>query len=460
MLEDAMKTLTLAVIALVVSTTYSPSAKGQAAKELEPSLRMFHPVSTPMPNFKRASFYDAFPDLHGNLIKGTFNSGWVRAWVLHMEPMGPRFVAIDNRLRQDVDVYGDTVREEGAKVLNATANLRKLLTDLDGATHGKVQDLLDQYNDEVKATRVARAKFDAATKHAEEAGYLLAASDAGATECNLLLERSHKEARKAALVDRMQRGRLFLNTVGKVIQAMSAGPQAAAAYVTAEAAAKTIEAASTVISDALFSNTRETLYKIEIELEAIDKSLQGLACKQHGLALRAAKSNLEAQMIHVLVAFGNILDHRAKAWRAVDKLGTLQDSRGHKLPFFANLQAYNAQVNVMGRTVFDSVNAYLDLLAREPLSRGEIILESVEEDIETVAREKDKRDPSGKWMGAANDTKAYLSLYTKWYDGEVRRGQTVLADLREGRHLDFVDRMIARATRELGGTVSYPDIIR
>ena len=46
------------------------------------------------------------------------------------------------------------------------------------------------------------------------------------------------------------------------------------------------------------------------------------------------------------------------------------------------------------------------------------------------------------------------ALYTKWYEGEVRRGRTVLADLREGRHLDFVDRMMALATKELGGTVS------
>jgi hypothetical protein len=53
-----------------------------------------------------------------------------------------------------------------------------------------------------------------------------------------------------------------------------------------------------------------------------------------------------------------------------------------------------------------------------------------------------------------------LGVYTKWYEGEVRRGRTVLADLREGRHLDFVDMMMARATKELGGTVSYEHIIR
>jgi hypothetical protein len=456
-----MKTVPLTSIAfVVVSTLYSPSANGQGAKEFEPSLRILHTVSTPMPDFRRVTFYQAVPDAQGMLIKGTGNSGWIRGWFLQMEPVGPRFLAIDRRLRQDVDVYADTVRQEGEKVLNATANLKKSLTDLDRATTGKVQDLLAQYNDEIRATRVARAEFEAATKRADEAGYLLTATDAASKECNLVLERSRLAAQKTALLDRMQRGRTFLDTVEKAMHAMSEGPQAAAAYVTAEATALTIDAAKTVILDAFYSNTRETLYEVGIKIDAIDKSLQDLACKSQGAALQAAKSNLEGRMIKVVVAFGTILDHRAKAWRAVDRLGTLQDSRGQKLPFFANLKAYNAQVNVMGRKIFDSVDAYLDLLAKEPLSRGEVVLKSVEEDMEIIARAKEKRDPSGKWTSVANDTKAYLTIYTKWYEGEVKRGRTVLADLREGRHLDFVDRMTARATKELGGTVSYEDIIR
>lgn len=455
-----MKTTTLTAIALVASTTYS-STLGPVAKELEPSLRILGTVSTPMPDFRRVTFYQAFPDSQGNLVTGMGNSAWIKGWFSQMRPLTATFATIDGRLRQDVDVYADTVREEGVKVLNATANLTRSLTDLDRATSGKVQDLLAQYNDEVKATRLARAEFEVATKRAEEAGYLLTASDAGAKECNLLLERSLLEAEKAALLARMQRGRAFLNTVEKAVQAMSGGPQAAAAYVTGEATTLTIEAAKTVILDTFFANTRETLYQIGIKIEAIEKSLKDLSCKQQGAALQAAKSNLEARMIHVLVAFGKILDHRAKAWRVVDRLGTLQDPQsGRKLPFFANLQAYNSQINLMGRKVFDSVDEYLDFLGKEPLSRGTLLLKSVQEDIETVERAKEKRDPSGKWTMVASDTRMYFGVYTKWYEGEVRRGQTVLADLREGRHLDFVDRMIARATRELGGTVSYDEIIR
>jgi hypothetical protein len=85
-----MKTLTFAAIAFVVSATYSPSANRQGMKELEPSLRMFHTVSTPMPDFRRAAFYQAFPDSRGTLITGMGNSGWIKGWFLQMVPMRPR----------------------------------------------------------------------------------------------------------------------------------------------------------------------------------------------------------------------------------------------------------------------------------------------------------------------------------------------------------------------------------
>jgi hypothetical protein len=460
MREEVMKTVALTVIALVASTTYAIT-QGRTTRDLEPSLRIFDTVPTPMPKLRDVTFYQALPNSQGALVMGMGNSAWVKGWFSQMRQLTPKFVTLDERLRQDLGVYADTVREEGEKVLNATANLRKSLSDLDRATHGKVQDLLAEYNDEVKATRVARAEFEAATKRAEEADYLLDASDASAKECNLLLDLSKKQADKAALLDRMQRARAFLDTAEKAIRAMSAGPEAAAAYVTGEATALTMQAAKTVILDTFFANTRETLFQLGSEIEAIEKALNDLKCRQQKSALRAAKSNLEARMIQVLVAFGKILDHRAKAWRVIDRLGTLQDPQsGRKLPFFMRLQAYNSQVNLMGRTVFDSVDDYLDFLGKEPLSRGTLLLKSVQEDMEVVEREKEKRDPSGKWTRVASGTKMYFGVYTKWYDGEVKRGQRVLADLREGRHLEFVDRMMATATKELGGTVSYAEIIR
>jgi hypothetical protein len=161
-------------------------------------------------------------------------------------------------------------------------------------------------------------------------------------------------------------------------------------------------------------------------------------------------------MTQALLAFGEILDHRAKAWRAVDRIA----DTGRALPFFLKLQSYNRSVNLMGRKVFDSLNSHLDLLARDPIARGHLMLAYVNEDIQTVERDRAKRDPHGAWLGRANTLKAYWSQYSTWHHGEMQRGQVVLEHLREGRHLDFVDRMIARATKDLGGTVSYEDIIR
>jgi hypothetical protein len=456
-----MKIVCLMAMSLAVGVSHAPRAERQVPKELEPSLRFLQGVSSPMPDFRKAVFYLAVPDSQGNLVAGIGHSDFVKGWFRQMEPMVPKFRQSEDRLKLDIDVYEDTVREEGDKVLTAAANLKAALTQLDKVTAGKLQDLLAEYNDQVKATRAARSEFLAATKKAEEAKFLVESTDAGAKECNLLLEKTKLETEKAALLAKMQRAQAFLNTVQKAIQSMAGGPQGVASYVTGELTNMTVDAAKTILVEAFYSSTRETLYEIGMKIEAIDKSLQDVKCKQQSAALQAAKSNLEARMIQVLLAFGGVLDHRAKAWRAVDRLATLQDPKtGRKLPFFQNLQTYNAQVNLMGRKIFDSVNSHLDLLSREPLSRGPLLAMYVDEDVATVTRDKQKRDPSGTWSRMAGDTSTYLDRYTRWYQNDVKRGQTVLEDLREGRHLDFVDRMVARATKDLGGTVSYEDIIR
>ena len=456
-----MKVIGWTALSMVVALTCGGHAQGPIPKDLEPSLKFLQTVTTPMPSFRGVTFYEAFPDSQGRLVKGMGHSSWVRGWFYQMDPLVPKYVRSDERLRLDVNVYADTVREEGEGVLKAAANLKQSLTAFNKVTGGKLQDLLSQYNDEVKAARVARRQFLIATKRAEEARFLVEATDADAKECNLFLERAKLEAEKGALLAKMQKGRAFLNAVEKAITAMAGGPAGVATYLTGEAKALTVEAAKMIIIDAFYSTARETLYEIGMKIEAIDKSLQDVKCKKQAGMLQAAKSNLEATMIQALLAFGEILEPRARAWRAVDRLATLPDPQtGRMLPFFQNLQAYNSQVNLMGRTVFDSVNSHLDLLAREPFSRGELLLTLVDEDIEIVERDKAKRDPFGNWTGHANGLSAYWGEYAKWYRGETKRGQTILEDLREGRHLDFVDRMVARATKELGGTVSYEDIIR
>jgi hypothetical protein len=457
----AMKAIRWMALSMVVGLTCEGHAQTPIPTELDPSLKFLQTVTTPMPSFRGVKFYEAFPDSRGNLVRGMGHSSWVRGWFFQMEPMVPKYVSSDERLRLDVNVYADTVREEGEQVLRAAANLKQSLTALDRVTGSKLQDLLSQYNDEVKAVRVARRQFLMATKKAEEARFLVDATDVDAKECNMLLQRTKLEAEKSALLAKMQRGRAFLTAVEKAIGAMAGGPAGVAAYLTGEAKALTVDAAKTIIVDAFYGTARETLYEIGIKIEAIDKSLQDVKCKKQAAMLQAAKSNLEATMIQALLSFGEILEHRAKAWHAVDRLATLRDPQtGRTLPFFQNLQTYNSQVNLMGRKVFDSVNSHLDLLAREPLSRGELLLALVDEDIQIVEREKATRDPSGTWTGYANGVSAYWGQYAKWYRGEIKRGQTILEDLREGRHLDFVDRMLARATKELGGTVSYEDIIR
>lgn len=452
-----MKTFTPTTLALLITVTASPHAEQRLAKELEPSLAILETVSTPMPDFRGVPFYTAFPDSQGRLVDGMGHSAPVRGWFRQMEPIIPRFVALDEELGTEIEFYADTVREEGAKVLGATANLRKALSDLDRDTSGRVQELLDVFNKQVRATRVARLEFDASSKRAEEAGYLVESTDAGATECNLVVKRAKLEAEKAALLDRVARDTAFLNGIEKAIDTMAGGPQAIASYL----AVKGRDTARTIIIEAFHTGTRETLYEIGAKIEAIEKSLQDVKCRQQGAALKAAKANLEARTIQVFVAYGKILDHRADAWHTVNRLGTLKSPRtGRTVPFLEHLKTYNEEANVAGRAAFDVVNAYMEFLAKEPVSRGTLLVSYVDEDLETVKRDRSTRDSSGQWISGASRTRAYLGRYAKWYEGEVTRGQAILADLREGKHLDFVDRMLARAITELGGTVSYENIVR
>ena len=450
-----MKTSTWVAIAVIAGAPIAPAASQPAPADLQPSLAFARTVSKPMPDFRGVPFYVAMPDSQGRVVATIGHSDVVKGWFSQMEPVASRFRAIDDRLGTDVGVYGDTVREEGGKVLAAAGtNLKASLQRMD---RERVLAILTSYNDEVRATRTARQKFDAATKHAEEAAYLVDASDAGARECNALLERSKLEAERSAVRARMDSDMALLNAVEAAIKAIGGGVDGVTDYLVSN----TREAAKAVLVDAFNQGARDTLYEIDAKIRAIDASLADVRCKQQNATLKAAKANLQARLIEVLVPLGGILDHRAKAWAIVDRLAALQEpGRGRPLPFFEQLKTYNAQVNTMGRTVFDSINAYLEFLSKTPVSRGPLVANFVKEDLDTVQRDRAKRDPRGEWLDRAQQTAAYLQTYSSWYDGELARGQRILADLREGRHLDFVDRMVARATRDLGGTVSYEEIIR
>jgi hypothetical protein len=451
-----MKVIRWMAMSVMVSLTCPGIGESQIPRELEPSLKTFQVVSTPMPEFRRVVYYTAFPDSGGDLVRGIGHSSWVRAWFPQMEPMVPKFLKSDERVRMDFNVYADTVREEGDSVLKAAANLKQSLTGLDTLVRGRVLDLLIEYTDAVKAARVARIRYVMATRKADEAKFLVEATDADAEECNQLLERARLEADQASIRANIRKGQAFLRAVGKAIDAMAGGPTAVAGYLIGEAKALTAQAAEEIIIEAFYSAASERLYAISVKIEAIDKSLADLKCKKQAAMLKAAKLNLENAITDALLAFGDILEHRAKAWITVDKLA----DTGRSLPFFKRLQTYNAQANLMGGQMFDAVSSHLDLLAREPLSRGELLLSYVDEDIQVVERERAKRDPQGTWLSNAKALKAYFTEYARWHRGEVKRGLTVLEDLREGGHLDFVDRILARAARDLGVTVSYGDIVR
>lgn len=448
-----MKSMTLTVLTLLVAMTASTHAR-QDPKDLQPSLNFLDPVSVGMPSVIGVPFYLKFPDSQGLLSDSGGHAQWVRAWFRRLEPVLPKVVAIDGRLRDDVGVYGDTVREEGAEVLATTKNLKVSLRELNNATGGAVLRTLHEYNDEIAALRRARDQFNAATKKAEAAGYTLEGSDAAAKECNLLIERTRASSEQAALHAKMAKDMAFLNAAEKAIDALAGGVKGVAGYLEDNMR----RAAKEIIVEAFHSDTREALYALEAKIAGIDKALAEVKCKPQAAALKAAKANLEARMLDVLEPFGRMLDHRVKAWQKLDELAAVDLPATRKpLPFFVSLQDYNQQVHFMGNVVYKRVNEYLDFLSDEPISRGPLILTYVEEDIKVVETE---RRPAENWVRDANATRSYLRAYRDWYRGEVKRAQTIVADFREGRHLDFVDRMVARATRELGGTVSYTDIIR
>jgi hypothetical protein len=448
-----MKSTTLTVLTLLVAMTASTHAR-QDPKDLQPSLTFLDPVSVGMPSVLGVPFYLKFPDSQGLLSDSGGHAPWVRAWFRRLEPVLPKIVQIDRRLRDDVGVYADTVREEGAEVLGTAKNLTVSLRELNTATSGAVLKTLHEYNNEIGALRRARDQFNSATKDAEAAGYTLEGSDAAATECNLLIERTKADAEQAALHAKMEKDMAFLNAAEKAIDALAGGVTGVAGYLEDNLRG----AAKAIIVEALHSDTREALYALEAKIAGIDKALAEVKCKPQTAALKAAKANLEARMIGVLVPFGRMLDHRVKAWQKLDELAALNHPATRKpLPFFAALQDYNKQVHFMGNVVYKRVGEYLDFLSSDPVSRGPLIRTYVDEDIKLVETE---RRPAENWKRDANATRLYLRAYDDWYRGEVQRAQTIVADFREGRHLDFVDRMVARATRELGGTVSYTDIIR
>lgn len=427
---------------------------GVAADPLEPSLKFLETVSRPMPDFRKVTFYKAVPDSGGTLKEGIGGSRFVRPWFTQMEQTVGKFTKLDDKLGTDVEVYADTVKEEGQKVLaSRNANFRDALAQLNKATDGRVFQLLDEYRREVKQINDARARHKIAEDEAEAASFGLDASAADEKECALLLKREALEADRAAIERKLKQSRELLDAAEEAITAAAGGPKSFLSYV----GAKVDAAQKQILLELLYAAEQEQLLELGAKIEAIDKVLKENRCQAHKARLTQAKANLQAKMKNLVLRFGQIPTHRANAWSIIDQLAALEKGQ-RGMTFFQQLQNYNKQANHMGVTMFDSLRAYQAYLTHPPVSRGELMYDLVQEDISRVKSEK--RDKTGEWTTKAEDLRAYLGEYHTWHKTETDRVSEIMEELRAGRHLHFVDSMVAEASKLLGATVTPEHIIR
>ncbi len=437
----------------------SPS-KTPPPAELAPTIGAFRVVSTPMP--MSPGYYGGYPSGDNLISQGTGHSDQLRGFYSQTRQVAPKFLAHDKRLDDDVGVFEDTVREQGDKVLRTMRgpSFGASLRETNRSSNQRLQVLLNEYNDHVHDARKARIAHQSAQKTAEGARFQLQASDADSKECSLLMEKSKAEARKAEVMARVARSDWFLNGVEKLATSLATGgPSAAIAYLGGEIGSATTGALKTAIRETIYASEMETLYQVGLEIEAIDKALAAQRCSKQKATLQQARANLEAKTLDVLLTAGGPVEHRMKAWRTLDLLATLRGRDGKPLATFKELRDYNSQVNTMGRKLFDSVTAYEQFLWQDPISRGDAMLAGVREDKAYVAANAARMDPKGSWRARWGGLEDFFVHYTRWYKAETDRGQVVLELLREGRHLAFVDYVVARSLKELGATVAPEDII-
>lgn len=455
--------LTLATASpALAQTTNRPGAQAKAAApaELAPTIAAFRVVSTPMP--MSPGYYGGYPNGDNLISQGTGHSDQLRGFYSQTRQVAPKFLAHDKRLGDDVGVFEDTVLEQGGEVLKTmrSPSFGSTLRDANRSSNQRLQVLLNEYNDHVHDARKARIAHQSAQKTAESARFQLQASDADSKECSLLMEKSKAEARKAEVMARIARSDWFLNGIEKLATSLATGgPAAAIAYLGGEVRSATTGALKTAIRETIYASEMDTLYQVGLEIEAIDKALAAQRCSKQKAALQQARANLEAKTLDVLLTAGGPVEHRMKAWRTLDMLATLQGRDGKTLATFRELRDYNSQVNTMGRKLFDSVTAYEQFLWQDPISRGEAMLAGVREDKAYVEANQARLDPKRSWRARWGGLEDFFVHYTRWYKAETDRGQAVLELLRDGRHLAFVDYVVARSLKELGATVAPEDIV-
>lgn len=432
----------------------------QTAKTFESSIKILEKIPQPMPDFRAVTYYKGLPDGYGNLRLGAGHSQNVSGFFNQMNGALPLYKSINDRLTTHTNVYEDTVLEEGKKVLDTIKNdFKENLNKFNNNTNKRIINQLLEYQKELVNAKNSRRLLDAVRKEASAEAYGVQAADSEWKECLLLLEKSELSTEREAVLAKIKKGTVFLKSVETATKAFATGgPMKAAEYIGGKVAETFIDSVNEILVEAFYSGTRETLAEIGTKIEAINLSLNDLACKKHSFELNQSKLNLEAKLTKVIVSYGEVLEHRSNAWKIIDLLGEEGSTDGRKFPFFVQLKKYNAQMNVMGKTVYDSINEYQTRLEKPPFSYGTNLYDYVKADLKKVNSEK--LDTAEKnWTNVADNIVYYLGDYNRWYVNEKKQNESALIDLRSGKHLAFVDNMVAYSLKILGVTATYEYII-
>lgn len=434
-------------------------SQAQLKNTFESSALLFKNTPQKIPDSSHVVYYKGLPDGNGNITLGAGMSQYVNGFFNQLNASLPRFQIIHNRLKSNIKGYEETIEEEATSVLlNINNDFKGSLEKFNTTTQKRVVKHLNDYQDAVVSAQQASLSHIAAKKDASAASYGLQAADNESKECLLLLEKTKLNSDKEALLAKIKRSNAFLNAAELALKTFATGGTLKAAqYVSGGVGDLMTDGLNSILLESYYSGTSKALAEIGEKIEAIDKSLADLACKKYSAQLTASKLNLESKMTNVIVTYGHIVEYRSKAWTIIDLLGEENGADGRKFPFFVQLKRYNNQVNSWGKTVYDGINEYQIHLTKNPYENGSNLTGLVHSDIKRVNAQK--LDVTGNWSKVADGVVDYLGRHNKWHDMELTKNQNALIHLREGKHLAFVDHMVAHSLKALGMTVAYEHII-
>lgn len=434
-------------------------SQAQPKNTFESSALLFKNIPQTIPDSLQVVYYKGLPDGNGNITLGAGMSQHVSGFFNQLDASLPRLQTINNRLKSHINGYEETIVEEATSVLlNLNNDFKGSLEKFNTTTQKRVVKHLNDYQDAVVSVQQASKSHTAAKTDASAASYGLQAAGNESKECLLLLEKTKLNSDKEVLLAKIKRSSVFLNAAELALKTFATGGTLKAAqYVSGGAGDLMTDGLNSILLESYYSGTSKALAEIGEKIEAIDKSLADLACKKYSAQLTASKLNLESKMTNVIVTYGQIIEYRSKAWTIIDLLGEENGADGRKFPFFVQLKRYNGQANSWGKTVYDAINEYQIQLTKIPYEYGSNLTGLVNSDIKRVNSQK--LDTTGNWSKVADGVIDYLGRYNKWHETELTKNQNALVHLREGKHLAFVDHMVAHSLKTLGMTVAYEHII-